>query len=52
MTNLKQPFTIPGYRLIRRLGVGGMATVHLANQESLSRLVAIKVLATEHAPSE
>jgi serine/threonine protein kinase len=52
MTNLKQPFTIPGYRLIRRLGVGGMATVHLANQESLSRLVAIKVLATEHAPGE
>jgi len=52
MTNLKQPFTIPGYRLIRRLGVGGMATVHLANQESLSRLVAIKVLATDHAPGE
>jgi formylglycine-generating enzyme required for sulfatase activity len=52
MTNLKQPFTILGYRLIRRLGVGGMATVHLAHQESLSRLVAIKVLATEHEPGE
>lgn len=43
---------IPGYRIIRRLGRGGMATVYLASQESLSRLVAIKVLASEEAPNE
>ncbi|MBA8885520.1 bifunctional serine/threonine-protein kinase/formylglycine-generating enzyme family protein [Dokdonella fugitiva] len=52
MTYLKQPFTIPGYRLIGRLGVGGMATVYLASQESLSRLVAIKVLANDHSGDE
>ncbi|MGN6521577.1 MAG: bifunctional serine/threonine-protein kinase/formylglycine-generating enzyme family protein [Dokdonella sp.] len=52
MTYLKQPFTIPGYRLIGRLGVGGMATVYLASQESLSRLVAIKVLASDHSGDE
>ncbi|MGB0133811.1 bifunctional serine/threonine-protein kinase/formylglycine-generating enzyme family protein [Dokdonella sp.] len=35
---------IPGYRLERRLGLGGMATVYLAVQESLDREVAIKVM--------
>lgn len=52
MTNLNLPFQIPGYRIIRRLGLGGMATVYLAIQESLSRPVAIKVLASERAPSD
>lgn len=37
-------FNIPGYELIRELGVGGMATVHLAIQSSLDRKVAIKVM--------
>lgn len=36
--------TIPGYELIRELGVGGMATVWLAIQRSLDRKVAIKVM--------
>ncbi|MEO7014604.1 MAG: bifunctional serine/threonine-protein kinase/formylglycine-generating enzyme family protein [Dokdonella sp.] len=35
---------IPGYRVERRLGLGGMATVYLALQESLDREVAIKVM--------
>lgn len=35
---------IPGYKVIRRLGAGAMATVYLARQLSLDRPVAIKVL--------
>jgi serine/threonine-protein kinase PpkA len=38
------PIQIPGYELIRELGVGGMATVHLAVQSSLDRKVALKVM--------
>ena len=36
-----------GYRLVRRLGSGAMADVYLAEQESLSRHVAVKVLRPE-----
>lgn len=35
------------FRLIRRLGHGGMGVVYLAEQESLQRLVAIKLLRPE-----
>lgn len=35
---------IPGYRIERRIGKGGMASVYLAIQESLDRPVALKIL--------
>ena len=35
---------IPGYRLMEKCGKGAMATVYKAKQESLDRIVAIKVL--------
>ena len=35
---------IPGYRILRQLGRGGMATVYLAMQESVQREVALKIM--------
>jgi serine/threonine-protein kinase len=43
---------ISGYRIIRKLGAGAMATVFLAQQESLDRPVAIKVLPTKFSDNE
>ncbi|HZX89777.1 MAG TPA: bifunctional serine/threonine-protein kinase/formylglycine-generating enzyme family protein [Rudaea sp.] len=43
---------IAGYDISRRLGRGGMADVYLAMQASLSRPVAIKVLAVERTSAE
>ncbi|MGA9333523.1 MAG: bifunctional serine/threonine-protein kinase/formylglycine-generating enzyme family protein [Rudaea sp.] len=47
-----EPFDVPGYRIVRRLGRGGMADVYLAIQLSLGRPVAIKVLAAERTPND
>ncbi|MFT5390134.1 MAG: serine/threonine protein kinase [Gammaproteobacteria bacterium] len=41
---------IPGYVIQRTIGKGGMATVYLAEQESLQRLVALKTLRVEFDP--
>ena len=43
---------IPGYRVLRRIGKGGMAQVYLGVQESLDRQVAIKVMSPEALADE
>ncbi|MBA2569117.1 MAG: Stk1 family PASTA domain-containing Ser/Thr kinase [Actinobacteria bacterium] len=40
------------YRVIRKLGAGGMADVYLAEDEELGRRVAIKILNDRHANDE
>lgn len=40
---------VPGYRILRPLGAGGMASVYLAVQESLDREVALKVMSAQLA---
>ncbi len=40
------------FRVLRRIGRGGMATVYLAEDTTLERLVALKVLPARHTASE
>jgi serine/threonine-protein kinase PpkA len=43
---------IPGYRVLRRIGKGGMSQVYLGVQTSLDRQVAIKVMSPEALTDE
>jgi len=44
--------TIPGYKVIKELGEGGMGIVYLAREESLDTLVAIKLLHRQFTTKE
>jgi len=43
---------IPGHRILRKLGGGGMANVYLAFQESIEREVALKIMRPELGASD
>lgn len=51
LTDHEQP-QVAGYRILRVIGHGGMSTVYLAEQQSLGRKVALKVMLPEALADE
>jgi hypothetical protein len=47
----EEPQAVGGYRLLRRLGGGGMGTVYEAREIASGRRVALKLIAAEHGES-
>ncbi|MFI0986385.1 serine/threonine-protein kinase [Streptomyces exfoliatus] len=50
--NKDDPRTIGSYRIVARLGSGGMGTVYLATQEERDKHVALKTIKSEYAQEE
>ncbi len=52
MNSVTETIEIPGYKIIREIGRGGMANVYLALQESFEREVALKVMSASLAQDQ